>query len=367
MEASREFGVKLRDLRIQSNMTQRRLASMLGVDFSYLSKIENGVLPPPSEKVLRKLSSILGMDIDELEISAGRVPGDIIQIMSQKNRSDFGVMIRDRRLKLGLTQVNIAKHVGITSTYLSKIENSVMPPPAEKVVLKLAEALNIKNDIMLNAAGKIRIRGIKEIRKLRARSESQGIEAQLKLGIFKILMGVRILPEEIIHNRFARVAIATVMVALISISLWFAAPTTPSAVSANNQGVEYNQEGEFQKAIGEFDKAIEINPALAEAYNNRGWAYIELEQYEQGIADCTKAIELDPALALAHSNRGWAYINLGEYKQAATDCSKAIELDPYLALAYLNRGKAYIELGRYEEAIADLERAMELDPTLNNK
>jgi transcriptional regulator with XRE-family HTH domain len=51
MEAQ-AFSTRLRELRIKARLTQRELAEKVGVDFSYLSKLENGVLPPPSEKVI---------------------------------------------------------------------------------------------------------------------------------------------------------------------------------------------------------------------------------------------------------------------------------------------------------------------------
>ena len=65
-------------------MTLRQLANKVGVDFTYLSKIENGVLPPPAKKVILKLVAALDADRDELMILAGKVPSDIAPIL--KNR-----------------------------------------------------------------------------------------------------------------------------------------------------------------------------------------------------------------------------------------------------------------------------------------
>ncbi|MFC1962787.1 helix-turn-helix domain-containing protein [Chloroflexota bacterium] len=80
MEAKR-FGERLRELRKKAGLSQRVLAVNVGVDFSYLSKLENGVLPPPSEKVILRLAEILGTDKDELLTLAGRVPSDIRQML----------------------------------------------------------------------------------------------------------------------------------------------------------------------------------------------------------------------------------------------------------------------------------------------
>ncbi len=99
------------------------------------------------------------------------------------------------------------------------------------------------------------------------------------------------------YKKLARVAVAIVLVAAIGTSIWFASPTTDTAVAANNEGFLYNNQEEYNKAIIAFNKAIDLDPSFAPAYNNRGWAYIELGQYEQAIADYDKAIELDPNLS----------------------------------------------------------------------
>lgn len=81
---TQEFGVRLRQLRNQAGMTQRGLVERVKIDFSYLSKIESGVVPPPSEKVISQLAEALNANKDELIILAGKVPSDIVEIL--KNR-----------------------------------------------------------------------------------------------------------------------------------------------------------------------------------------------------------------------------------------------------------------------------------------
>jgi HTH-type transcriptional regulator, competence development regulator len=78
------FGTKLRELRKKASMSLRELALSVNVDFTYLSKIENGVLPPPIEKVILHLAESLGVDKDDLLILADRIPPDISKIL--KNR-----------------------------------------------------------------------------------------------------------------------------------------------------------------------------------------------------------------------------------------------------------------------------------------
>ena len=62
-----EFGQRLRELRKGRGMTLRGLAEAVGVDFTYLSKIENGKAGyMPGADTIRSLASEL--DADPLEL-----------------------------------------------------------------------------------------------------------------------------------------------------------------------------------------------------------------------------------------------------------------------------------------------------------
>lgn len=75
------FGQKMRSLRLSHKMTQRELAEYLDVDFTYLSKLENGKMHRPSENFIVRLANELNADADELLILAGRIPSDIYDII----------------------------------------------------------------------------------------------------------------------------------------------------------------------------------------------------------------------------------------------------------------------------------------------
>lgn len=69
------FGTRIRELRRAAGLTQRQLAERAGVDFTYLSKIENGRLEhTPSVKTIQSLASALGADDLELMRLADKVP-----------------------------------------------------------------------------------------------------------------------------------------------------------------------------------------------------------------------------------------------------------------------------------------------------
>ena len=74
------FGERVRALRTGHRLTLRETASRVGIDFTYLSKIENGKLDRsdyPSEKLIRRLAEVLDGDTDELLLLAEKVPDSI--------------------------------------------------------------------------------------------------------------------------------------------------------------------------------------------------------------------------------------------------------------------------------------------------
>jgi transcriptional regulator with XRE-family HTH domain len=55
---------------------------------------------------------------------------------------DFGKFIREKRTEAEISQLGLARAIGVNHTYLSKIESGKMPPPSAETVLKLADALD---------------------------------------------------------------------------------------------------------------------------------------------------------------------------------------------------------------------------------
>jgi transcriptional regulator with XRE-family HTH domain len=78
-----EFGQRLRDLRKRKNLSQRDLAAQIGIDFTYLSKIEGGRLDPPSEAVIRHIAQVLDADENELINLAGKIPKDLKAVLEE--------------------------------------------------------------------------------------------------------------------------------------------------------------------------------------------------------------------------------------------------------------------------------------------
>jgi transcriptional regulator with XRE-family HTH domain len=80
---STNFGQRLRELRLERRTNQRDLAQQVGVDFTYLSKIENNRMPPPAAGTIVRLAKALGADTDELLLLANKVPRDITPVLTR--------------------------------------------------------------------------------------------------------------------------------------------------------------------------------------------------------------------------------------------------------------------------------------------
>lgn len=85
-----DFGQRLRELRKERGMTLRGLAEAVGVDFTYLSKIENGKAGyMPGAETIRSLADALEADPLELLQLADKVPPEMQGIASDVHARRF--------------------------------------------------------------------------------------------------------------------------------------------------------------------------------------------------------------------------------------------------------------------------------------
>jgi tetratricopeptide (TPR) repeat protein len=130
-----------------------------------------------------------------------------------------------------------------------------------------------------------------------------------------------------------------------------------------DKGIQFGNEGDFEKAISEFKEVLKLDPKNVHAYNNIGVAYFRIGNLDEAITYYTKAIDLGIADASMYFFRGQIY---GKYKyedaKAIKDYTKAIELQPKYSRAYLNRALSYSMLKEHDKAIADYNKMVELRP-----
>jgi len=91
-------------------------------------------------------------------------------------------------------------------------------------------------------------------------------------------------------------------------------------------GMEFLYQSAPDKAMPHLDKAIELDPALAEAYYHRANARVNLLDYDNAMLDYNEAINIDSAYTEAYFNRGNLFTIKGERLKACEDYKMAESL-----------------------------------------
>ena len=82
----------------------------------------------------------------------------------------------------------VAEQIGITPSYLSKIERGVVPPPNEEILNDLADLLQISHDFLYVLAGRIREEQIQNFHNLLIAIDKDANDFQL----LNIIQSIRI-------------------------------------------------------------------------------------------------------------------------------------------------------------------------------
>ena len=88
------FGKLLKSLRNEKRVSIKQLAAELGLNYTYISKLENSKVNP-SSKVISKFSDYFNYSSDELMLAADKIPKDILEIL--KNNPQETVIYLRRR------------------------------------------------------------------------------------------------------------------------------------------------------------------------------------------------------------------------------------------------------------------------------
>ena len=152
-------------------------------------------------------------------------------------------------------------------------------------------------------------------------------------------------------------------------------PIDPAAYEAYLRGVSsYGRAtgADFRKAIGFFREAIRLEPTYALAYTGLASSYTELGYFALEDPEATfpkarsaaeKALELDPALGQAYANIGRIdHIYAWDFAEADRNFRRAVALSPQTAAVHLTYETYLSAMRRSEEAIAEGKRSIELDP-----
>jgi HTH-type transcriptional regulator, competence development regulator len=91
------FGTLIRQKRKDKGYSQRELAKLIGLDFTYLSKLENNRAEyAPKEDVIRDIAHNLDLDEEALIFLAGRIPQQDEEVLKQ-HYQDMPTLFRRMR------------------------------------------------------------------------------------------------------------------------------------------------------------------------------------------------------------------------------------------------------------------------------
>ena len=75
--------------------------------------------------------------------------------MVRSDKEKFGALVRRKREAKEIGLRELAKMIGVSPTYLSKIERDEFPPPAEDKVKAIAKIIDCDADELLARAGRV--------------------------------------------------------------------------------------------------------------------------------------------------------------------------------------------------------------------
>ena len=131
-----EFKNIVRDARLKKNLSQMRLAELMGVNKQAISQYERGVRFPTKEN-LNALCDALGVSSDYL---LGRE--------RNKVNTNFSANLKDIRVSRNLTQKDLAEIINVSDRTVSSWEAGRTEPSLD-MVDKLSEALRCHNSDLI--------------------------------------------------------------------------------------------------------------------------------------------------------------------------------------------------------------------------
>ena len=121
----KKFGSYIRELRIKNEIGQRELADKIGIAASYLNDIEKEKRAAPKYAVIKKLSTLLKVNIDYLNDLAGISKGNVAP--------DIGEYIENNPKIVSL--IRSIKDSNLNEDEIEKIENSLNKKNSKALII----------------------------------------------------------------------------------------------------------------------------------------------------------------------------------------------------------------------------------------
>ncbi len=128
------------------------------------------------------------------------------------------------------------------------------------------------------------------------------------------------------------------------------------------RGMEYFDQGNYDKARVEFKNVIQIDPKDVEAHYRLGLTLEKLQDWRGAVGQFLAALELDERHTEARVHLGQIYLLAGNLDKAAEQADAALLHDPQSPEALAFRGTVRLRQGDLDGARRDARAALEIDP-----
>lgn len=157
-----------------------------------------------------------------------------------------------------------------------------------------------------------------------------------------------------------------------SINYLFSSTTTQSqaqldslASAALGRGIDYYQNGNYEKAISSFKRSASLAPFSdnsARAYDYTAKSYLALNNVDEAIKTYEEAIRIYPVRDDLRVALGDIYTRLDEHDKALAEYKLAVKFNKNSAQNRFSLGQSYLEAGLFSEAQEQLQAAVKMSP-----
>jgi tetratricopeptide (TPR) repeat protein len=126
---------------------------------------------------------------------------------------------------------------------------------------------------------------------------------------------------------------------------------TPTAPACYKLGVAYGNNNDFQEAIEAYGRAITLDDNYIKSYYKLADVYAKTENFGEAIRCLTRAVEIDADNSESHFRLGSVHNARGAYDQAIAAFNRVLALNGNYPGIYQSLGIAYEQKGEHNRAI----------------